>query len=61
MRPTEEGGTRLLLSTLVWHPVETEVAEEAGVLGRSGSPVITVSTALTSLSRLRPPALARGY
>lgn len=34
MRPKEEGGTRSLLSTLVWHPVDAEVAEEAGALGR---------------------------
>jgi predicted nucleic acid-binding protein len=34
MRPHEEGGTRALLNTLVWHPVDTEVAEEAGALGR---------------------------
>ena len=34
MRPEEESATRSLLSTLVWHPVETEVAEEAGALGR---------------------------
>ena len=33
MRPAEEDGTRLLLSTLVWHPVDAEVAEEAGALG----------------------------
>ena len=30
----EEDSTLLLLSTLVWHPVDTEVAEEAGALGR---------------------------
>ena len=34
MRPAEEPATRSLLSTLVWHPVDTEVAEEAGALGR---------------------------
>ena len=34
MRPDEERGTRVLLSTLVWHVVDAEVAEEAGVLGR---------------------------
>ncbi len=34
MRPAEEGPTRLLLSTLVWHDVDDEVAEEAGALGR---------------------------
>ena len=34
MRPREEGRTRALLSTLVWHAVDAEVAEEAGALGR---------------------------
>lgn len=34
MRLAEEEGTRALLSTLVWHPVDAEVAEEAGNLGR---------------------------
>jgi predicted nucleic acid-binding protein len=34
MRPSEEDGTRSLLSTLIWHPVDAEVAEEAGALGR---------------------------
>jgi hypothetical protein len=38
MRPAEEDGTRLLLSTLVWHPVDAEVAEEAGALGRQWLP-----------------------
>ena len=38
MQPAEEDGTRLLLSTLVWHPVDTEVAEEAGSLGRKWLP-----------------------
>ena len=38
MQPAEEDGTRLLLSTLVWHPVDTEVAEEAGSLGREWLP-----------------------
>jgi predicted nucleic acid-binding protein len=38
MRPAEEDGTRLLLSTLVWHPVDAEVAEEAGALGRRWLP-----------------------
>jgi hypothetical protein len=38
MQPAEEDGTRLLLSTLVWHPVDTEVAEEAGALGREWLP-----------------------
>jgi predicted nucleic acid-binding protein len=33
-RPAEEDVTRALLSTLVWHPVDSEIAEEAGALGR---------------------------
>jgi predicted nucleic acid-binding protein len=38
MRSTEEEGTRSLLSTLVWHPVDAAVAEEAGKLGRQWLP-----------------------
>jgi predicted nucleic acid-binding protein len=38
MRPTEESETRSLLSTFVWHPVDAEVAEEAGALGRRWLP-----------------------
>ena len=38
MRSAEEDGTRSLLSTLVWHPVDAEVAEEAGSLGRRWLP-----------------------
>jgi len=38
MRPTEEDDTRALLSTLVWHPVDVEIAEEAGALGRQWLP-----------------------
>lgn len=38
MRPNEEEGTRSLLLTLVWHPVDSEVAEEAGALGRRWLP-----------------------
>ena len=34
MREAEEDATRSLLSTLVWHPVAGDVAEEAGALGR---------------------------
>ncbi len=34
MRPAEEVATRSLLSTLIWHPVDADVAEEAGALGR---------------------------
>lgn len=38
MHTAEEDGTRSLLSTLVWHPVDAEVAEEAGSLGRRWLP-----------------------
>ncbi len=38
MRMTEEHQTRLLLSTLHWHPVDAEVAEKAGELGRTWLP-----------------------
>lgn len=38
MRPAEEDRTLSLLSTLVWHPVDAEVATEAGVLGRRWLP-----------------------
>ena len=38
MRPAEEDATRALLSTLDWHPVDAEIAEEAGALGRQWLP-----------------------
>ncbi len=38
MRPAEEDDTRVLLSTLVWHPVDADIAEEAGALGRQWLP-----------------------
>ena len=38
MRTAEEDGTRSLVSTLIWHPVDAEVAEEAGSLGRRWLP-----------------------
>lgn len=34
MRPSEETPTRELLATLTWHPVDEQVAELAGELGR---------------------------
>lgn len=34
MRSAEENDTRSLLSMLIWHPVDEEVAEVAGALGR---------------------------
>ncbi len=37
MRSVEEA-TRSLLSTLRWHPVDSDVAEQAGVLGRQWLP-----------------------
>ena len=38
MRPGEEDVTRTLVSTLVWHAVDAEVAERAGALGRQWLP-----------------------
>jgi predicted nucleic acid-binding protein len=38
MRPAEEDDTRSLLSAFVWHPVDAEVAEDAGALGRQWLP-----------------------
>lgn len=38
MRSSEESATRSLLSALVWHPVDTEVSERAGQLGREWLP-----------------------
>ena len=38
MRPAEEVPTRSLLSALVWHAVDSRVAEEAGALGRRWLP-----------------------
>lgn len=38
MRPNEEDATRALLAALVWHPVDAEIAEEAGALGRRWLP-----------------------
>lgn len=61
MRPDEEGGTGSLLSTLVWHPVDGEVAEEAGELGRQwlashhtidSADLAIAATAIRSGSRL---------
>jgi len=61
MRPSEESGTRSLLSTLVWHPIDAEVAEEAGALGRrwlpshhgiDGADLAIAATAIHHRSRL---------
>lgn len=38
MRPAEEERTQALLSALVWHPVDQEVAERAAGLGRRWLP-----------------------
>lgn len=38
MRDAEEQATRTLLRTLVWHPVDADVAEKAGALGRRWLP-----------------------
>jgi hypothetical protein len=38
MRAGEEDETRSLLSAFVWHPVDEQVAEEAGALGRQWLP-----------------------
>ena len=61
MRAGEEEGTRSLLSTLVWHPVDAAVAEEAGALGRrwlpghsgiDGADLAIAATALRNGARL---------
>src|SRR5438477_8104851 len=38
MRAGEERATRSLLWTLIWHPVDSQVAVEAGALGRRWIP-----------------------
>lgn len=38
MRANEEAATRSLLSVLDWRPVDADVAEEAGALGRQWLP-----------------------
>ncbi|MHB1612892.1 MAG: PIN domain-containing protein [Actinomycetes bacterium] len=61
MRAGEEDETRSLLSTLAWHPVDEQVAEEAGALGRrwlpshhtiDGADLAIAATAIRSESRL---------
>lgn len=61
MRPAEEDGTRALLSIFIWHPVDAEVAEEAGALGRrwlpshhtiDGADLAIAATAIRNGSRL---------
>ena len=38
MRPGEEAGTNSLLSVLIWHPLDQQIAEDAGELGRRWLP-----------------------
>ncbi len=38
MRPAEDDVTRALLSTLIWHSVDADIAEAAGALGRRWLP-----------------------
>ena len=61
MRRHEEDATRSLLSAFVWHPVDSEVAEEAGALGRQwlashytidSADLAIAATALVTESRL---------
>ncbi|MHB8505594.1 MAG: PIN domain-containing protein [Acidimicrobiales bacterium] len=61
MRADEEDATRSLLSALAWHPVDADVAEDAGALGRrwlpshptiDGADLAIAATALRCGSRL---------
>lgn len=61
MRVGEERATRSLLSSLTWHPVDSDVAEEAGRLGRrwlpthrgiDGADLAIAATAIRTGSRL---------
>jgi predicted nucleic acid-binding protein len=61
MRSAEEDATRLLLSTLRWHSVDAEIAEEAVALGRrwlpnhhtiDGADLAIAATAIHTGSRL---------
>lgn len=61
MRPDEEDATRSLLSALAWHPVDADVAEDAGALGRlwlpshhtiDGADLAVAATAIRTGSRL---------
>lgn len=64
MRPAEESRTRALLAALEWHPLDAEVAEGAGVLGRTWLPshhtidAADLAIAATAL-RLRARLLTR--
>lgn len=61
MRSAEEQATRLLFSTLRWHPVDNDIAEQAGALGRrwlpshhtiDGADLAIAATAIYTGSRL---------
>jgi predicted nucleic acid-binding protein len=61
MREGEGPLTRSLLATLIWHPVDPDVAEEAGALGRrwirshhliDGADLAIAATAILTGSRL---------
>lgn len=61
MRRDEEDRTRSLLGALIWHPVDHDVAEEAGSLGRRWLPshraidsadLAVAATAILTSSRL---------
>lgn len=61
MRSVEEEATRSLLSTLRWHSVDSDIAEQAGVLGRrwlpshhtiDGADLAIAATAIHTSSRL---------
>lgn len=61
MRPNEEDATRGMLSVLVWHPVDADVAEDASALGRrwlpshhtiDGADLAIAATAIRTGSRL---------
>lgn len=61
MRPTEESRTRRMLEALHWYPVDGEIAERAGELGRRWLPshrgidsadLAIAATALVTESRL---------
>lgn len=61
MRVDEERATRSLLWSLIWHPLDADVAEEAGALGRrwlashrgiDGADLAIAATAIRTGSRL---------
>jgi len=61
MRATEEDATRSVLAALVWHPVDTEVAERAGLLGRRWLPshhtIDSADLAIAATAQIRGLAL----